>query len=534
MVSGNDLPRLLVWGSSLGGSLVTLALSLWVLSEGPRTRAVRSFGWTLLAVSAWGMMEFFLRTAPDAATALLWTRLLPISWAWVPPLFLYFAASFTGHPLSRRTRFWRVLFLLPFVFITMAFADHLLYLHPRETWWGWGVQEGPFWFLAVLYFALLPFLSFLILLHAFRHSPSPQRRSQLLIITVGAAMPYIPALIINGMLPILHQLTGLQLEIPGLAFLGAVGMGLLVAIGVVRYQMFQLDSPRVLSTLFDVLEEGVLVLDREGRIRLVSPSLKRMFDLQEDLTGLTFSEVFQYIPRSYPIPHARLVLCRLTQQSTVVLEHRRSILLDRTQFGEVLSWIAAEDLAETARRMADMLESLREEARLDPLTGLYNRRHLKTRLREVLALYHRYQTPATLVLMDLDHFKEVNDRFGHPTGDRVLREVAEILRNNVREGDEVFRYGGDEFVILLPNTPETGGIRLAERLLTKVQSLTRTLEGILPSIRLSASFGVAQVTPEITTPDQWLERVDRPLYRAKGAGRGTIVVAGNGHSSRKT
>ncbi|MCF6192355.1 MAG: response regulator, partial [Candidatus Hydrothermae bacterium] len=178
----------------------------------------------------------------------------------------------------------------------------------------------------------------------------------------------------------------------------------------VRYQMFQLDSPRVLSTLFDVLEEGVLVLDREGYIRLHSPSLSRMFDLQEDLTGLRSQEGFQYIPRSYPLPNARLVLCRLTQHSTVVLEHRRTILLDRRQFGEVLSLIAAEDLAETARRMADMLESLREEARLDPLTGLYNRRHLKTRLRETLALHHRYGTPATLVLMDLDHFKDVNDR----------------------------------------------------------------------------------------------------------------------------
>ncbi len=521
-----DVPRLLAWGASLTGALISLTLALWVLSEGPRTRAVRSFGWTLLAVAGWGMMEFFLRTAPDAATAMLWSRLLPLSWAWVPPLFLDFAASFTGHALAQRRRFWIFLYLLPPMFMVLAFVDHWLYLHPRQTWWGWGVQEGPLWILAVVYFSILPLVSFLILLQAYRRTPSPRRKRQLLLITIGAAMPYLPALIINGILPILHQLTGMQLEIPGLAFLGAVGMGVLVAIGVVRYQMFQLDSPRVLSTLFDVLEEGVLVLDREGTIRLHSPSLSRMFDLQEDITGLRFQEVFQYIPRSFPLPNARLVLCRLTQHSTVVLEHRRTILLDRRQFGEVLSWIAAEDLAEAARRMAELMESLREEARLDPLTGLYNRRHLKTRLRETLALHHRYGTPATLVLMDLDHFKDVNDRRGHPTGDRVLQNVAAILRKNVREGDEVFRYGGDEFVMLLPNTPEKGGIRLAERLLKKIRELQIPTRPGEDPIRLSASFGVAQLTSDITTPDQWLEQVDRPLYRAKGSGRGKIVVSG--------
>ena len=158
---------------------------------------------------------------------------------------------------------------------------------------------------------------------------------------------------------------------------------------------------------------------------------------------------------------------------------------------------------------------------LDPLTGVYNRRHMEDRLHEALAHHARYRIPATLLLLDLDRFKDVNDRNGHRVGDSVLVDFARFLQETVRRGDLVFRYGGDEFCILLPNTHEAGGLRLAQRILEGLKDRTFG-EMALP---LQVSIGVAELVPTDHTPQHWLERADRALYLAKQKGRGQAVCA---------
>ena len=151
------------------------------------------------------------------------------------------------------------------------------------------------------------------------------------------------------------------------------------------------------------------------------------------------------------------------------------------------------------------------EVRTDPLTGVSNRRALDESLNNLFAMKSRYQTSFSLVIVDIDHFKQVNDRHGHLYGDNVLREVALHLDDCVRETDLVARFGGEEFVLILPETDLAGACILADR----VRAL------IAEKMRVTVSGGVATVV-EGDTPGSILARADSALYSAKSAGRNRI------------
>ncbi|HMI91713.1 MAG TPA: GGDEF domain-containing protein, partial [Polyangiales bacterium] len=159
----------------------------------------------------------------------------------------------------------------------------------------------------------------------------------------------------------------------------------------------------------------------------------------------------------------------------------------------------------------------------DELTELFNYRYLQTRLSEEFKRAERYREPLSCVMVDVDHFKSVNDRFGHDAGDRALREVAVRLRASVREVDVVARYGGEEFLLLLPSTNFSGALSVAERVWRAIG--TAPFELGVHSTRVTASLGVA-VFPsrDIKTKDELLKAADRALYQAKHEGRDRMCV----------
>ncbi len=508
-----------IWASSGLGAVVSFLLAVWVLSEGPRNRATRLFGWTIITIAFWGLLEFELRTAPDLAAATFWVKLLPLGWAWSPLLFLLFALEFTRHPLRQRP--WvRWLWGIPLALIGTNFVDHLLYLPPRPMWWGWAVSEGPLWPLAAAYFGIFPLLALGVLFQAMRRTRSHQRRRQYRVILIGALMPYLPAVLINGLLPLYTALTGVVIPIPGMAFVGAFLMSLVIAVGVVRYQVFRADSPGVLEAVFQSVEEGIILIDQRGFIRLYSPALLEIFALNEEVLGLPFHDVFTYEEAPLKVPGIRLVRCLLNDHRAAVLERRNPVRIDRKFLGEVILWVGAEETLRVAHELRDAMEQLQELAFVDPLTRVYNRRYLEERLQEAQSHYARYRVPSTLILLDLDNFKEVNDTLGHTAGDALLQEFAQFLQHLTRRGDLVFRYGGDEFCILLPNTPLNGALRLASRIMESLQQ--RTFQN---NAHLQVSMGIAEVSLDDPSPQAWLERADRALYRAKRKGRGCVMVA---------
>ena len=179
------------------------------------------------------------------------------------------------------------------------------------------------------------------------------------------------------------------------------------------------------------------------------------------------------------------------------------------------------------KRMHDEISSAKDRlatlAIRDELTELYNYRYLQTRLAEEFKRAERYREPLSCVMVDVDHFKSVNDRFGHDAGDRALREVSARLRASVREVDVVARYGGEEFLLLLPSTNFSGALSVAERVWRAIGTAPFDLAG--PTTRVTASLGVA-VFPsrDIKSKDELLKAADRALYQAKHEGRDRMCV----------
>ena len=163
-------------------------------------------------------------------------------------------------------------------------------------------------------------------------------------------------------------------------------------------------------------------------------------------------------------------------------------------------------------------EELRRQAETDALTGVPNRRHLMTVAEHELARAQRYGGALALFMVDIDHFKTINDTFGHQAGDHVLIEIASRLRRSLRGSDMVARWGGEEFVVLLRDCALPDALRLAEDIRAAIAELPF---GAMGSLTVSVGVAEARASEDLTT---WLERADQALYRAKRSGRNEVAA----------
>ncbi|MDD5388892.1 MAG: CHASE domain-containing protein [Gallionellaceae bacterium] len=188
-------------------------------------------------------------------------------------------------------------------------------------------------------------------------------------------------------------------------------------------------------------------------------------------------------------------------------------------------WVLLDISAQRAAQDALLIrtEELRYLSLHDPLTGLYNRRHMDEVLLHEVQLARRKDRSLTAIMLDIDHFKRFNDQFGHEAGDAVLREVGKLLSSKVRETDMACRYGGEEFLLLLPESPLEIAAERAEALRLKVRELELTYQ-MQPLGRITISLGVAELPEHANTGDALIAAADTALYQAKNAGRDRVVV----------
>lgn len=168
-------------------------------------------------------------------------------------------------------------------------------------------------------------------------------------------------------------------------------------------------------------------------------------------------------------------------------------------------------------------KNLHQQSILDPLTGLYNRRHLEVLMQEELALAEQNGTSLGFLMIDLDNFKAVNDTYGHDVGDRVLREVGQILSQSIRQTDYLFRHGGDELVLVMPGTSIEVAERRAGQLRKNIEILAIPLEGKLIDT-LSISVGVVTYPDHGDTREALVRAADKALYQAKSLGRNRVEL----------
>ena len=169
--------------------------------------------------------------------------------------------------------------------------------------------------------------------------------------------------------------------------------------------------------------------------------------------------------------------------------------------------------------MDRLYEKLHTAALVDDLTGAYNRRHMHTSLLAAQALAKRYDSNASVLLLDVDHFKSVNDKFGHSTGDEVLRKMVGVLRRSLRTVDTIFRIGGEEFLILLPETGQEQAIQVAEKLRGIIAA-----KPLADDLTVTISIGVGEMLRDENI-DALLNRCDIALYQAKNEGRNRVCLA---------
>jgi diguanylate cyclase (GGDEF)-like protein len=187
-------------------------------------------------------------------------------------------------------------------------------------------------------------------------------------------------------------------------------------------------------------------------------------------------------------------------------------------------------LARTIRELETNRKQLADQATTDPLTRLRNRRAFYDQSAQALENARRYRKPMSVVVIDIDFFKKINDTHGHQAGDAVLQAVANKLTEMMRAGDTVARFGGEEFAVLLPETNRLGTAVLAERLRQALEKMPISYEG--RDIPVTASLGVAtQEADQVDTIDELLNIADRRLYMAKNSGRNRIVVNDEGKST---
>ena len=198
------------------------------------------------------------------------------------------------------------------------------------------------------------------------------------------------------------------------------------------------------------------------------------------------------------------------ENARALLEHGDQVLPDPDSDGQLF--------------LQSLIDKLCELSLKDPLTGLSNRRYFQNILAREIDVVARSGEPALLLILDIDHFKNVNDRYGHPAGDAVLQQIARTLSACVRPMDTVARFGGEEFVIILPSCQGHYGQQVAERLREAVSTESVTL-ATGATIQVTISIGGAFAPRWVrSTPDLWLDRADIELYRAKSEGRNRVCI----------
>jgi diguanylate cyclase len=219
-----------------------------------------------------------------------------------------------------------------------------------------------------------------------------------------------------------------------------------------------------------------------------------------------------------------LVMSRLASIRTALEEKRRSEALRQEKLTEEM-----ESLNENLSRMKKEVDQVHEKRKalekeilIDPLTGVANRRALKERLKSELYRFQRYRQFFSMLLFDVDHFKVINDQYGHWAGDRCLKEIIKRIKPILRETDFMGRWGGDEFLVIFPGTDQESAAAVAERLRKLIQNTRFVYHK--QEISLTVSIGVTEIQDPDTSQEMVFNRVDKAMYQAKKKGRNMVAV----------
>lgn len=450
------------------------------------------------------LLEITSHSAAEALTAL---TLEYLGIATIGPLWFLTTISAAKGAWAVGPKQGALFFVVPaLVILAVATNDyhHLFYtsivLEYRGPFSVPALGKGPLYMVNMAYMNVFLFLGTLTAIQEAMRAPRAQRTALLILFTAGL-VPW------SGM--VIYQLGyspwGLDIAPFGITLSAAV-----FTVALFRFRLFDL-MPLVIDQVFVNMKEGVMVTDNRGRLMGVNPAMTGILpDLSPDQVGRDLKSM----AAAGPILLSGSDLALQVGGRRRVFQIDRSPLIDgRGQaLGEILLFSDITQREELTARLSRM-------ARTDDLTGLPNRRAFLERLGSDGERHRRHRHVYSVAIADLDHFKAINDAWGHEAGDAALVHVATLWSDCLRSSDLLARYGGEEFTLLLAN-PAAESRLLVERMRSTLEARPLVWKGV--EIPMTASFGLATDESLTLSSDELIRRADEALYRAKEAGRNRI------------
>jgi len=499
----------------LSGTLLTLLLAVsW---RGRRSPAAGPFALMMTALLVWTIGYVFEIAAVERSAKIFWANVQFLAIAPLPVLWLDVVLAYLGRQRPR----WStpLIYLIPAATIALSWSGLSLFrIAPRVLTEGGGLRVlhadyGPWEHYVYMPFAYaLSLIAVVLLFNAVRRGRGVQRWQASLLL-VSAALP---------------------LAANVLYFFGATPMpdynpsvavftvsGILGAVALFRFRLFEI-APLARDAVVEHMRDAVIVLDRGERLADFTTAAAQLLPvLRPHRVGGDIADILVDCPELL-----EAVLERTEEKSEVSLPHgdeERHYSLEFSPVRDAHGRLAGNTIVlhDVSERVV-LFKRVQELASIDGLTGILNRRQFFELSEVELDRARRHDSPVTLILFDLDHFKQINDTFGHQRGDDVLRAVAQACKETLRSFDLFGRYGGEEFAALLPEVDPEEGVNVAERLRRCIASVKDDLD----DMDVTASFGVASMlsTGDLAF-DDLLRLADQALYRAKLRGRDRVELA---------
>ena len=516
-------------------ALTTLITAIIILQRNVPGSA--ALGGVLLSTFIWSGAYAINWSVVGLDDKIFWMKVMYFGVLGVPTLFLIFILEITHHEDWLTARNFVLLGIQPFVMLVTVWSDIYLVFDRIDLQWVDGfmvlrIERGfGFWVNTYYSYAII-LLAFFILVVGFLPA-NPFFKRQHLIIMVGSIIPFATS--------ILTQTNYTELADLDLAPISFGVSSILYAYAIFRHQFMDL-VPVARGHLIESMSDGVLVLDEYGRIVDINPAMQNILENE---------------PASYLGQNAAVIL-KLWEQNVEQLlngiETRTELKIARKQSsyldlritplyddnhrmnGRLMVFRDITDRKEVEkdlRRAMDRLQTqlieigvlqsqLREQAIRDALTNLFNRRYLEETLERELARATRESYPLCVIMMDLDYFKDVNDTYGHEAGDVVLKTLAETVIRKSRHGDFVCRYGGEEFVLVMPNINIEKTRERAEDLHATINALNIQYGRF--NLTTTISMGIAWYPAHGTTKEALMRAADMAMYIAKNTGRNRVII----------
>lgn len=515
----------------------TIAVVTMIMAAPRRTSpAGRPLMLMLAAMTGWSWLYALHWLWPTWPAPFFWLDATYLGVVSIPGLVLLFALELIRRPRHAPRLLWLALLIEPALTLLFLATDpyhNLFYGGLRLANTSDIFNGGPWFWINVAYSYTLFLVSYVLLISTAIKSRGKVYRSQ-----IGFSIAGLTVVFGGNFAALLgfHPLPGLDLTPILFTF-----AGLAFAISLYSFHMLDL-VPVAKEYLLDQMSDGMIVVDNQGRVVEMNRSAATFF---QQPAALLIGKYWRDLCTTMPDLAAALEKFNSGEgqtlyhaQSGQILDIRINPMLAQPDkvSGYLLTWRDVTRLKQVENELRQANEALRqnlfqintlrwsleEQVIRDPLTGLFNRRFLEDILPQEIGQASRLHFPLALLVIDIDHFKLVNDLHGHATGDLVLKQLSQKLEGSIRKGDWAVRFGGEEFLIIMVDTPRTAVLQRAEQLRREIADAS-FIVGI-EKIHITVSIGISIFPEHGGSYDELFGAADRSLYEAKAQGRNRVVM----------